>query len=319
MKKKITYAILTLVVLVNVVAYNHAYQFSHFDISQNEKTKKPEELTFLAKLKVLFVGISNPKPINKNKPDSKFETVKIKTHRDYTLETWQLKVPDSRGTVLLFHGYTGKKSDLLYEATVFSDLGYNSVLVDFYGSGGSDGNETTVGYYEAQDVVNVYKYIKKQGEDKIVLYGPSMGAVSIANAVANYEIKPNAIILECPYGKLLTTVKNRFDIMGVPAFGFAELLVLWGGVQNGYWGFSMNTIEFAKDIQTSTLIMHGKDDKRANLEEVKEIYENLKGTKKLKIFEDVKHESYSKSFPVKWRSEIDQFLSAEIKTATNKK
>ncbi|MBN4066152.1 alpha/beta hydrolase, partial [Candidatus Amoebophilus asiaticus] len=268
MKRKITYTILMVIILINVVAYIHAYQFSHFDMSEKEKTGKPEDLSFLTKLMVLCTGISNPRPKNKKTPDRKFETLKIKTHHNYTLDAWLLKVAESRGTVLLFHGYAGKKSDLLTEAQVFNELGYNAVLVDFYGSGDSDGNETTVGYFEAQDVASVYEYIKNQNEENIILYGPSMGAVSIANATANYGIKPRAIIMECPYGKLLTTVENRFDIMGVPSIGLAELLVFWGGVQNGYWGFSMNTIEFAKDIEVPTLIMHGKNDKRANFEEV---------------------------------------------------
>jgi len=314
MKKKITYSVLTIVVLVNVVAYNHAYQFSHFNIEPTEKTKKPEKLSFLTKLNVLFLGISNPKPINEKIPRRKFETLRIKTHHNYTLDAWYLNVPESHGTVILFHGYTGKKSDLLAEANVFNELGYNAVLVDFYGSGDSDGNETTVGYYEAQDVAKVFECIKNQNEENIILYGPSMGAVSIANATANYGIKPNAIIMECPYGKLLTTVKNRFDLMGVPSIGFPELLVFWGGVQNGYWGFSMNTIEFAKNIEVPTLIMHGQDDNRANLEEVEEIYHNLKGRKQLKIFQDTKHESFLKKFPKEWKNEIVDFLKTATKT-----
>ena len=301
MKRKIAYSILAIVFIVNVVAYNHAYQFSHFNTGYTEKTKKPEELSFLNKLNVLFFGISNPKPINEKIPHRKFETLRIKTHHNHTLDAWYLNVPDARGTVILFHGYSGKKSDLLAEAAVFNEVGYNAVLVDFYGSGDSDGDETTVGYFEAEDVAKVFEYIKNQNEENIILYGPSMGAVSIAHAIAKYGIKPSAIIMECPYGKLLTTVKNRFDIMGVPAIGFAELLVFWGGIQNGYWGFSMNTIEFAKDIEVPTLIMHGKDDNRANLEEVEEIYHNLKGRKQLKIFKGTKHESYLKKFPSEWK------------------
>lgn len=294
--------------MANVVAYNHAYQFSHFNTDAKAKTSKPEELPISAKLKVLFMGISNPKPINEALDIRPSETLAIPTHHGHTLDAWLLRVPSALGTVLLFHGYTAKKSDLIEEALAFNRLGYNAVMVDFYGSGDSDGNGTTVGYLESEDVANVFRYFKHQGESNIILFGASMGAVAVAKAVADHGIEPSALILECPYGKLLTTVKNRFDIMGVPSFGFAELLVFWGGVQNGYWGFSMNTIDFAKRIDTPTLIMAGKDDKRANFEEVEAIFNNLKGRKMLRLFEGAGHEPYLDRFPTEWNEEVERFL-----------
>ena len=308
MKRKLAYLLLVGFILVNIVAYNHAYQFSHFNIDDKAKTVKPEELSFAKKLRVLFTGISNPKPVNEPIEIEPTEKLRINTHSNYTLDAWVLKVPSAKGTVLLFHGYTAKKSDLIEEAIAFNTLGYDAVMVDFYGSGDSDGSETTVGYLESEDVANTFRYFKAQGEQNIILFGASMGAVAITKAVADHQIEPTAIILECPYGKLLTTVKNRFDIMGVPSLGFAELLVFWGGAQNGYWGFSMNTIEFANRIQTPTLVMAGKDDKRANFEEVEAIYTNLKGEKKLRLFEGAGHEPYLDRFPEDWKNEVGTFL-----------
>lgn len=308
MKRKLLYLLLFGFILANVVAYNHAYKFSHFDTEANAKTVKPEALSLPAKLKVLFTGISNPKPKNEPLDTEPTEKLRIPTHHGYSLDAWLLSVDSAKGTVLLFHGYTAKKSDMIEEALAFNQLGYDAVVVDFYGSGDSDGDGTTVGYLEPEDVKNVFNYMKTQGRENVILFGASMGAVAVAKAVADHGIKPDALILECPYGKLLTTVKNRFDIMGVPSFGFAELLVFWGGAQNGYWGFSMNCIEFAKRIETPTLIMAGKDDKRANFEEVEAIYQNLQGRKKLRLFEGAGHEPYLDRFPTEWNSEVATFL-----------
>lgn len=309
MKRRLLYIILFGFLLINVVAFNHAYHFSHFDTDAQAKTVKPEDLSLPAKLKVLFTGISNPKPINAPLSVEPTEKFRIPTHHGHTLDAWLLATPSPKGTVLLFHGYTAKKSDLIEEALAFNELGYDALMVDFYGSGNSDGSSTTIGYLESEDVANTYGYMERKGAKNIILFGASMGAVAIAKAVSDHGIEPSALILECPYGKLLTTVKNRFHIMGVPSLGFAELLVFWGGVQNGYWGFSMNTIEFAKHIRTPTLILAGKEDKRANFEEVEAIYENLSGVKKLRLFEGAGHEPYLDRSPTEWKTEVNAFLS----------
>lgn len=309
MKKKFIYALLFLFVLVNIITFNQAYHFSHFNDNVRVKTSKPEKLSALGKINVLLFGIKNPKPANDCIPIRNFDTVFFKTHHNYTLSAWQINVNNSKGTVILFHGYTGKKSDMLDEAERFNEFGYNTLLVDFFGSGDSDGNTTTLGFYEAYDVVNAFEYVKKQSSGKIILFGASMGAVSILKAVSAFKLEPDGIILECPYGKLITTVRNRFKVMGVPSFGLAEMLVFWGGIQNGYWGFSMNAIHFANNIHVPVLIFHGAKDKRASLEEVSAIYSNLKGKKSMKIFENAEHESFIVNYEKEWVDEITGFLS----------
>ncbi len=263
---------------------------------------------------MLFTGISNPRPENFSVPTKDFKTIKIKTHHDNILDAWHIKINDTAGTVILFHGYTGEKSGLLRLSDAFNQLGYNTVLVDFYGSGGSSGSSCTIGYYESEDVKHVYDYVKENTKENIFLFGSSMGAVSILKSVADHGIKPDGLILECPYGKFLTTVKNRFKLMGIPSSVFPELLVFWGGVQQNYWPFSMNAIEFAKKIDTPTLILHGKDDKRATLEDVEDIYANLKGKKKMVLFDNATHESYLKKFNKQWTTEVSGFLKSNIKT-----
>ncbi len=309
MKKKLIYILLFFFVLVNIITFNQAYHFSHFSDNVSVKTRKPEELSALGKIKVLLFGIKNPKPSNDCIPTGNFDTVFFKTHHNHTLGAWQINVCNPKGTVILFHGYTGKKSDMLDEGEKFNELGYSTLLVDFFGSGDSDGNTTTLGFYEAYDVASAFEYVKKQSLGKIILFGASMGAVSILKAVSVFDLDPDGIILECPYGKLITTVRNRFKVMGVPSFGLAEILVFWGGVQNGYWGFSMNAIRFAKNIRVPVLIFHGAKDKRASLEEVTAIYSNLKGKRRMKTFGNAEHESFIVNYENEWVDEITGFLS----------
>ena len=53
---------------------------------------------------------------------------------------------------------------LLAPAQAFHRLGYDAILVDFRGVGGSSGNTTTLGVREAQDVAEMIKHIQHKNE-----------------------------------------------------------------------------------------------------------------------------------------------------------
>lgn len=77
MLKKISLTLLSIFVALNIIAYNHAYHFTHFTDQNAIKTQAAESLSLLAKIGILFTGISNPKPKNDRLPDGDFETLTI--------------------------------------------------------------------------------------------------------------------------------------------------------------------------------------------------------------------------------------------------
>jgi alpha-beta hydrolase superfamily lysophospholipase len=167
----------------------------------------------------------------------------------------------------MFHGYSGEKSSLITRAEKLHELGYQLFLVDFRGSGGSTGNATTIGHSESKEVVDVFNYIEGMGETNIILFGTSMGAAAILKSLDESNIKPSAIMLECPFGQLDKTVAARFKVMGVPAFPLSDVLTFWGGLQHGYWAFSHNPEEYARAVTCPTLLMFGEKDDRVSREE----------------------------------------------------
>lgn len=304
--KKLIWTFAILFILMNVIAIFHSYKFTHFAESNSEKTKTPTKLSIGQKISTLLFGVNNPKPINVITPSSVFKTINIESNKK--IECWDIKIPNSKGTIILFHGYGGNKSSMLDKAEVFRELGFNTFLVDFMGSGGSEGNQTTIGFLEAQQVKSSYEYLKQTGEKTIFLFGTSMGAVAIMKAMSDFEIKPQGIMIECPFGSMYKTVCARFESMNVPTFPMAGLLVFWGGVQNGFWGFGHNPTEYAKNITTPTLLMHGQKDEKVSLEEIDEIFLKLKGQKGLKIYENAGHENYLTKYKNEWTDDVAKFL-----------
>lgn len=305
--KRVGWVVGILFIIGNIIIYNHAYRFTHFVNEEVEKTKKPEELSFSEKFKVLFSGISVPKPINTRFPTRPFESFRINSLEK--LEAWKIEMPQARGIVIMFHGYSSAKSGLLPYSQEFNEKGYSTVLVDFMGSGGSTGYTTTIGFKESSDVRAAFNAIKSQyPNEEIILFGCSMGAVAILKAVDEYDLKPDKIILECPFGSMLTTTKKRFEAMHVPQFPFAHLLLFYGGLQTGFNPFKHNPTEYAKGVDINTLLLYGAKDQRVSRAEIDQIFDNLAGEKRLIVFEKSAHEIYLNDHYEDWNTVVDEFL-----------
>ena len=295
---------LFLFLIANFMAAFHAYKFTHFEKNAILIGKNPEDLNFTQKLNALFFGVSLPRPESDLLPGDEFRNVVVNNE----IACWEIKVPNDKGTVILFHGYGSNKASVLGKAQEFNRMGYTAFLVDFKGSGGSVGNETTIGFKESQDVKACYDYIKSQNPKSIILCGTSMGAVAIMKCVSETNIHPNYLVLECPFGSMKQTVSNRFTAMGLPSFPLCDLLVFYGGIMNGFWAFDHNPIDYAKNIHIPTLLLCGGKDERVTQKEIDDIFLNLKSTKEKIIYPLAKHESYLNEYREDWREDVECFL-----------
>ena len=305
--KRLIWTSVGLFILANVIVYNHAYCFTHFSETKTERPKRPEEYGFQEKAIALFSGVQAPKPQNKIKPSRRFSTVELQSHKK--IEIWDIPNEQKKGVVVLFHGYISCKSNILLYSNAFQEMGYATILVDFMGHGDSEGNETSIGFKEGRDVKVAFEYAQKEYPDQeIILHGSSMGAASIMKSIEQYDIQPDKIILECPFGSLLETAKGRFEIMGLPTTPFAQWLIFYGGWQMGFNAFNHNPTEYAKKIKTPTLLMNGARDARVSRKEIDEIFENLAGEKSLFILENSGHQNYLNNDAQSWLQVVDSFL-----------
>jgi alpha-beta hydrolase superfamily lysophospholipase len=312
-RKKIAIGLLGIILMlfltINIVAYFHAYKFTHYSNDKIVKTKEASLLSSADKFETLIFGINNPRPKNNVLPSQSFDTIQLQSNKK--IECWLIKTDSAIGTVILFHGFSGQKSSMIDKSDEFLKLGYNTMLVDFMGSGNSEGNQTTIGYHEAEEVKTCFDYIRQRGESNIVLFGTSMGAVAILKSIHDYGIMPQSIIIECPYGTMYQTVCNRFKSLGLPTFPMAGILTFWGGVQNGFWAFGMKPIEYAKSVRSPTLLLFGELDKKVNREEIDAIFNNLSEPKKLKLYPLAGHENYLNQYKSDWVLDIATFLKLD--------
>ncbi len=297
-------AIIIIFILMNVVAAFHAYKFTHFN-TVDVKTRKSLPFSIEEKLITILFGIDNPRPENTAKPTRAYETVKLQSNK--AIEAWMIPAVHPKGTVILYHGYGGDKSEMLDKSDEFVELGYNTLLVDFMGAGNSEGNQTTIGYKEGEEVKTSYEYLKSKGEENIILFGTSMGAVAILKAINDYHLQPQSIIIQSPFGTLYRTVCARFNLIHVPSFPMAALLLFWGSIENGFWAFSHKPVEYAKQVTCPVLLMYGEKDIKVTRREINMIYKNITAQKTLKLFPLGGHENLLK-YKSDWESTVVAFL-----------
>jgi uncharacterized protein len=304
-------ALLSAVLSANLIAFMQARAMTRFT-GGGERTAKPEWLNFFDAASVIISGVNVPRPQNTRTPaalDLPFETHRFSSGNGSTLEAWYVPGNDERLIVVLFHGYAASKSTILNAARVFHELGYGNLLVDFYGSGGSSGNETTLGVEEARDVAAAVGYVRKTWPNRrVVLYGISMGGAAVLRAIAAEKVTADAIILEATFDTLLNTGKSRFHALGLPGSPFAELLIFWGSLQRGFNFFSHNPVDYARSVNSPTLILHGEKDARATLEQARNLAQSFDGKARLIVYPDVPHMAIVNARPSEWTRDIEVFL-----------
>lgn len=306
--KYLLWSFFAIFILFNIVTAFHAYKLTHFYDNGSVVIKKKEDKSSWDTFKEILFGINVAKQKNADVPDSTYQTVYIKTKDGIKLNAWHIKVDSAVGTVILFHGHASNKTNIIYEASAFRKMGYNTLLVDFRSHGSSEGNTCTIGYYESEDVKLAYDFVKGEGEKNIVLWGISMGAAAITKSVSDYNIQPQKIILEMPFGSILSAVKGRIKMMNLPAQPLATFLTFWGGTENGFWAFNMKPSEFVKKITCPTLLQWGKNDARVTQAETDGIFKNIPTAKKLVVYENSGHESLQAKETEKWIYEVSNFL-----------
>lgn len=312
MARRAAGVMLAVAVALNVLAYFHARSFTRF-AEAGARTPAPEHLSWPARLRILLTGATLPRPENDRTPADvglPYEVRRFKAADGTELEAWWVPADAPRGTVVLFHGYADRKASMLGLAAALHPLGYAALLVDFRGSGGSAGNATSIGWYEAEDVVAALRHAVAAGLPRPhVAYGVSMGAVAVLRAVGDRGGEADALIVQYPFDRLLTTTRNRFRAMGVPASPGAEILVFWGGVVQGYNGFAFAPVDSAARVRQPTLVLCGGRDQRVRPADCRRVADALAGDKQLVLFEGAGHVSLLENDPERWRQAVTAFLA----------
>jgi fermentation-respiration switch protein FrsA (DUF1100 family) len=216
------------------------------------------------------------------------EKVKIKTQDNIELLSWYHKknVSDYK-TILFLHGNAGSLENRIYKLNFLGNLDVNFLIIAWRGYSGSSGKPSEFGLY--QDAKSALNWLNSKGitDDKIVLYGESLGTSVAIEVGQNRNFA--GIILEAPFTSMIDIGKKHYPFFPV------KLLL-----KDKY--VSKNKI---KNIKSPVLVMHGKEDKIVPFYMGKKIYD-LANQPKFKYFPD--DDDHMMNFDKNLINEIHLFL-----------
>lgn len=127
---------------------------------------------------------------------------------------------NSNKYVILLHDYRSDYKRVLSEAEKYYNNGFSILMPDSRYFGDSQGNFSTLGYLERNDLQEWIKYIVKTSvpNTKIIIHGIEMGATSV---LLNSNFPPNVVglILDSPYEspyKYIEEIYNNY--VNIPEF-----------------------------------------------------------------------------------------------------
>lgn len=302
--------LLVQLILINISAAFHAYRLTHYYNDEKIRNQESSEGKPLLRTWRMMTGKKLARSPIQYYPAIPYDTIQLTTNKGLKLEAWYMKADSAKGTVILFHGLSSNKGNVLSEAYAFNSLGYNTMLVDLRAHGSSEGIVTTIGFKESEEVKLAYDHLTAKGEKNIVLWGMSLGAVIISKAIWQYDLQPKKIILEMPFDKLEDHIAARARVSGFPGEPFGFFVTFWTGLEQGYWGYGHRTSKYVKKINCPVLMQWGSSDEYVLKKEIDKIFASVKSSnKKLEIYEGAGHGPLVTGNETRWTKTVNDFLN----------
>ncbi len=176
-----------------------------------------------------------------------FDEIFLKTEDGAKLNALHFKVENPKGIVLYFHGNAGELSRWGIVVQNFVAMEYDVLVMDYRTYGKSTGKLSEKALYK--DAQLFYDYLlKSYSEDKIVVYGRSLGT-TFATYVASKN-NPKYLFLEAPFFNLAEVASNRFSMYPVGWF----------------LKYNFPTNKYIKNVNCPIIIFHATDDFVVNYE-----------------------------------------------------
>jgi len=215
---------------------------------------------------------------------------------------------EGKGAVVLMNGIYGTRSGMVSRAEWYLERGYSTLLPDLRGTGMSEGDMVSYGWYERYDLAAAYGYLREKGYARVGAHGISLGAATIAFSLQenpDYDF----VVLESSYDTLENAYRNRLAMVGVPHF--ITYPVRWFvQYRLGVAASRINPMDFLVECRAPALIMAGDAEIELKLEETQALFEACGSEdKRLHIFREGRHEDFYRRYTDEFKAVLGEFIT----------
>jgi uncharacterized protein len=230
-----------------------------------------------------------------------YKNIELNTEDGVKLAAWY--TPSQNGNVILVaHGHGSVRTEDIH--VLFAEHGYGVLAWDFRAHGDSEGDFTSLGYYEVEDVKAALDYALAQPDVKHVGgWGGSMGAVTMIRAAAKYP-QIEVIVADSPFA----TLTDELDIR-IP---YPVLRPLIGFFAEWQTGVRLDDVRPVDDVLAISprpvFIIQGMQDGMVPLDSAQRIYDAAAEPKKIWTEPDVGHLKMYSVHPQKYTNYVIGFF-----------
>lgn len=145
-----------------------------------------------------------------------YEAVKLNPEAEVELHAWWIPHENAETAIILCHGNAGNLSGRVESVRALHQMGFHVLAFDYRGYGLSTGKPSEEGTY--RDVKSALTWVQSaRPQDKIVLYGRSLGGAVALEAAVHTEI--HACVLESTFTSVPDMGKKLFPFLPVELLG----------------------------------------------------------------------------------------------------
>lgn len=219
--------------------------------------------------------------------------------------------PGSKKWMIIVHGYTGSRAVSTQFIDLFTDEGYNVLLIDQRRHGKSEGHYTTYGYYEKFDIQTWVHWLREQhGDDiEIGLHGQSLGGGTVLEYLTMADPQVKLVIADCPYSDLSELMKHQLtNLNKVPSVPFLKWVNNRIRKKAGFSFEQVSPIRAVRESILPVMFIHGTQDSYVPTHMSVDMYEVKPGPKKLLLIEGSIHANAYHVGNEQYRQEVRAFL-----------
>jgi len=234
---------------------------------------------------------------------------RIPTADGGTLEVWRVDPKNqSRGIVVLAHGWSRNRDRMVHRARVFADMGFTTVMHSARDHGGSTPHHFMNAYRFAEDIEAVLDWI---GEP-VLLYGHSAGAAGAVIAANRNPDRITLLFLEGCYARTKEALRSLYRSYN-KFFGiiFGPMVVFWMDVFYRFRMDEVSPVRLAPNLNIPVLIIHGERDRNFPLHHAWRLRDSFPaGRAELYVGKAADHSSSSltSEYPSAIRAFVDRHL-----------
>jgi pimeloyl-ACP methyl ester carboxylesterase len=225
------------------------------------------------------------------------------------LKGWFLPQANSTRAVLLLHGVSANRLQMLNRVEWLRGLGYNVFLYDARGCGESESAHPSFGYGETHDLLGALQWLQARGMTQIGCIGFSQGAATVLLASGQLPSTVKAVVAEASYDTLQNTVDRRFRMhTGLPSCYWGALVVPFAEWRLGINIDDASPLREIAKLMVPVYLIGGTSDVLAPPSGVRQLYAAAPVERNLWLLPNAGHGDFFYYAEAEYKQRVGDFL-----------